>query len=115
MIIQILLIGGLLLCVFYAVTHRQQSRSLSNAISLVALVGIYLVFFPERTNQVAHFVGVGRGADLVLYCWLVISIIISLNLQIQILGLQGLITELAREMALHSVAHGGSDAESGTG
>jgi small membrane protein len=105
MIIQALLIGGLLLCVFYALTHKQQSRFLSGAILLVAIIGMYLVLFPERTNEVAHFVGVGRGADLILYCWLIISMIISLNLRLQILGLQGLITDLAREMALKGVRH----------
>jgi hypothetical protein len=105
MIIQALLIGGLLLCVFYALTHKQQSRFLSGAILLVAIIGMYLVLFPERTNEVAHFVGVGRGADLILYCWLIISMIISLNLRLQILGLQGLITDLAREMALRGVRH----------
>ena len=100
MIIQVLLIGGLLLCLLYASMQRQKTRLLSKAISIVALTGIYFVLFPEHTNELAHFVGVGRGADLVLYCWLVISIIVSLNLQSQILQLQRLITELAREMAL---------------
>jgi hypothetical protein len=105
MIIQALLIGALLLCIFYAMTHRHQSQILSRAIVLVAVTGIYLVLFPERTNELAHFVGVGRGADLILYCWLIISMIISLNLRLQILGLQGLITDLAREMALQGVRH----------
>lgn len=80
--------------------QRQQSRLLSKAISIVTLTGIYLVLFPEQTNALAHFVGVGRGADLVLYCWLVISLIVSMYLQLQILQLQRLITELARELAL---------------
>jgi hypothetical protein len=37
-----------------------------------------------------------------LYCWLVISLIVSLNLQLKILRLQGLLTELAREVALQA-------------
>jgi small membrane protein len=100
MIIQVLLIAGLLFCLFYAVTHRQQSRSLSRVASVVALLGIYLVLFPERTNDIAHAVGVGRGADLILYCWLIISICVSLNLQLQIMELHGLMTKLARQIAL---------------
>ena len=112
MIIQAFLIGGLLLCLLHAIMQRQKSRLLSKAISIVTLTGIYLVLFPEHTNELAHFMGVGRGADLILYCWLVISIIVSMNLQLQILQLQRLITELAREMALQdarrSVDEGGA-------
>jgi len=105
-IIQAFLIGGLLLCLLYAIMQRQKSRLLSKAISIVTLTGIYLVLFPEHTNDLAHFMGVGRGADLILYCWLVISIIVSMNLQLQILQLQRLITELAREIALQEPGTG---------
>jgi len=100
MIIQIVLIAGLLLSLLYGIVQRQRSWLLSNAIAIVSLSGIYLVVFPERTNQVAHLVGVGRGADLILYCWLVISIIVSMHLHLQILHVQELITEVARELAL---------------
>jgi hypothetical protein len=110
MIIQLLLIAGLLLCLVYALSHRQQSHSLSIASSIVALAGIYLVLFPERTNEIAHFVGVGRGADLILYCWLIISVIISVYLRLQILELHGFVTRLAREIALADVrGHIGRD------
>jgi hypothetical protein len=114
MIIQGLLIGGLLLCFLYAFMQRQKSRLLSKAISIVALTGIYLVLFPEHTNALAHFVGVGRGADMVLYCWLVISLIVSMNLQLQILQLQGLITELAREIALQGAQRSANEGDTGT-
>jgi small membrane protein len=112
-IIQGLLIGGLLLCLLYALLQRQQARLLSQAIALVTLTGIYLVLFPEQTNALAHVVGVGRGADLVLYCWLVISLIISMHLQLQILQLQRLITELARELALQGARHSTDEGSTG--
>lgn len=100
MIIQVILIGGLLLSLLYGIIQRQKSRLLSNAISLVSVLGMFFVAFPERTTELAHFVGVGRGADLILYCWLVISIIVSMHLHLQILQLHEFITELARELAL---------------
>ena len=103
MIIRGILIGGLLLTLLYGIVQRPKSRLLSNAISLVSVLGMFFVAFPERTTQLAHFVGVGRGADLILYCWLVISIIVSMHLNLQILQLHELITELAREMALRAV------------
>ena len=114
MIIRGLLIGGLLLCLLYALMQRQKSRLLSKAIAIVALTGIYLVLFPEHTNALAHVVGVGRGADLVLYCWLVISLIVSMHLHLQILQLQGLITALAREMALQGARRSTDERSTGT-
>lgn len=109
MIIQVLLTLGLLLCLLYAFLQRQKSRFVSLAISTVALAGIYFVLLPERTSQLARLVGVGRGADLVLYCWIVISLIVSVNLQFKILRLQGLITELAREMTLQAAREASDD------
>ena len=100
MIIQIILTFGLLLFLVYALLQRQQSRFISGAMCVLALAGIYFVLVPESANRLAHLVGVGRGADLILYCWLVISLIVSVNLQFKILRLHGLVTELAREMAL---------------
>jgi hypothetical protein len=102
MIIQALLILGLLLCLLYAFLQRQKSHFISTVITIVSLIGIYLVLDPDRSNQLAHLVGVGRGADLIVYCWLVISLMVSVNLQFKILTLQGDITELARELALRA-------------
>lgn len=102
MIIQVILTLGLLLSLVYAFVQRQQSRVVSTAMSVLALAGIYFVLFPQRSTELAHFVGVGRGADLILYCWLVISLIVSVNLQFKILRLQAQLTEIAREITLHA-------------
>ena len=102
MIIQVILTLGLLSCLLYAFLQRQKSRFISLTIGGVALAGIYFVLVPARTDQLAHLVGIGRGADLILYCWLVISLVVSVNLQFKILRLQGLITELARQITLHA-------------
>lgn len=102
MIIQVILILSLLLCLIYAFLQRGKSRLVSLAITLVAVAAITFVLAPELTSRIAHWVGVGRGADLIFYCWLVISFIVSVGLQFKILGLQRLITDLAREMALRA-------------
>ena len=113
MIIQLLLIAGLLSCLFYAVLQRHKSRRISIAIALVALAGIYFVLFPGQTAVVAHYVGVGRGADLVLYCWQVIGLMILVNLQFRILALQGMVTVLAREITLLSARERAADESRG--
>jgi hypothetical protein len=36
-------------------------------IGLMLIMGIFFVLYPEITNQLAHFLGIGRGADLIFY------------------------------------------------
>ena len=102
MIVQWILVLGLLLCLFYAFLQRGKARLVSLGISATSLAGIYFVLFPASTTALAHMLGVGRGADLVLYCWIIISLAVSVNLQFKILSLQHMVTELTRELALRS-------------
>lgn len=102
MIIQVLLVAGLMVALVYALAQRQRSRWVAGAIGLASVAGIVLVLHPEQANQLARAVGVGRGADLILYCWIVISLVASLNLHLRIQRLQGDLTVLARELALLS-------------
>jgi hypothetical protein len=55
---------------------------------------------PEQANDLAYLLGVGRGADLILYCWILSSLIIALNLHVLIRENQQVTTELARQLAL---------------
>ena len=102
MIIQAVLICGLLLCLLYALPRRRRSLPVSVTIALTSVAGIYFVLFPEQTTEIAWMLGVGRGADLVLYCWIVISLAISMNLRFRLLDVQQQVTELARELALRA-------------
>jgi small membrane protein len=104
MIIKFLLIAGLLTCIVYMQVQRHSSRLLSRIVVLVALVGIIFVIQPSLTNKLANFVGVGRGADLIIYCWLLISLILIVNLQLKIISVNQTVTELARQIALQSPA-----------
>ena len=109
MIIQVLLVSGLALCLVYAFLQRRKSRLVSSALAVVALAGIYLVLDPDRANELAHLAGVGRGADLIVYCWVVISLMVSVNLQFKIMALRGDITELARALALQEANRGAAN------
>lgn len=102
MIIQFLLVLGLLFALLYAFVQRRKSRMVSLAISATSVAGIYFVLFPSHTTALAQALGVGRGADLVMYCWIVISLVISMNLRFRIGELHGQITELARELAIRA-------------
>ncbi len=100
MIIQVVIIAGLLACLAYAFLQRKKSKHVSAALSIVAVAGLVFASAPDLTNRLAHWVGVGRGADLMLYCWLLISLIVSVNLQFKILALQQNVTDLTREISL---------------
>lgn len=102
MIIQWILIIGLLFALAYAFLQRNKSRLVSSLITVSSFAGIYFVLYPDQTTELAHLLGVGRGADLVTYCWILISLVISLNLQFKILHLHGVVTELTRELALRN-------------
>jgi len=67
---------------------------------LVALTGLYFVWFPAHATLLAELVGIGRGVDLILYLWVVISLIVLLNLHLKLRAQLEVITVLARELAL---------------
>lgn len=106
MIIQAILIAGLSACLFYAFVQRRRSPQIGLALALVAAAGVYFVLFPQQTSRIANFMGVGRGADLLLYCWLVISLMLLISLQFKIANLQRMITALAREITLQAALGG---------
>ena len=66
----------------------------------LSAAGLYFVWFPEQTTMIAHVVGVGRGADLLFYCWLLASLIVMFNLHIKANEQLRMLTDLARALAL---------------
>jgi hypothetical protein len=70
---------------------------------LVAIAGLFFVWVPSATTYVAELVGIGRGADLIFYLWVCISLILLLNLHLKLRTQQEMITQLARAIALASV------------
>jgi hypothetical protein len=65
-----------------------------------SLVGLYFVWVPSHTTRVAEFIGIGRGADLIMYLWICISLIVLLNLHLKLRSQHEVITALARAIAL---------------
>ncbi len=110
MVIRVLLSVGLLFALLYANLQQSSTRLLKLAMSLVVLFGVYLVWFPDETTALARLVGVGRGTDLILYLWIVISIIFILILHLRVNRLNSVITDLARHVAL---TEADGDGESG--
>lgn len=114
MIAQFLLSALLLVMIAYAFVGARRTLLLGPAIAIPALFGLSLVWWPQAANDLAHLVGIGRGADLILYLWVILSMLVSLNLHLRIKTQADLTTKLARALALLEARDGakGSGEES---
>lgn len=100
MIAQLILSVLLAAILLYAWTEYRRSPAVALLTLLVATAGLYFVWFPEHSTQLAELVGVGRGVDLILYTWVCLSLIVLLNLHLKLRTQMELITTLARKVAL---------------
>jgi small membrane protein len=96
LIFSILLAG----IVVYAWSEYARSPVVAVLTLLVASAGLYFVWMPEHSTQLAEAVGIGRGVDLILYIWVCLSLIVLLNLHLKLRTQMELITALARKIAL---------------
>jgi hypothetical protein len=67
---------------------------------VVGLVAMVFVLFPNLATAIAHAVGVGRGADLLSYLWLIAGVYAILVLYQHIRELERKVTELVRAIAV---------------
>jgi len=67
---------------------------------LFVVAGIYAVLRPNDTTVVAHWVGVGRGTDLMLYLLIVVFAYTTLNTYLHFRDVELRYTRLARAIAL---------------
>jgi small membrane protein len=100
MIAQIVLSALLAGILLYAWTEYRRSPAVALLTVFVASAGIYFVWVPEHSTQLAELVGIGRGVDLILYIWVCISLIVLLNLHLKLRNQMELITTLARRIAI---------------
>jgi hypothetical protein len=90
----IVLIGGV-----YLITVS--SRLVSRLVNLALIgLGVLFVVSPELTTRVAHSVGVGRGADLLLYLLCLVTVSLFLRLYRKNRTLEEKLTQVVRQVAL---------------
>jgi hypothetical protein len=100
MIAQIVLSLLLGIVLLYAWAQYRRSPIVTVLSCVVSLIGFYFVWIPSHATRVAELVGIGRGADLVLYVWACISLVVLLNLHLKLRTQHELLTQLARSIAL---------------
>jgi hypothetical protein len=99
MIIQYLLTFVFLILVLYGFNQTGRSRSVGVFICVSALLAIFFVWFPNEATVIANFVGVGRGADLIVYLTAVASLVVGFSLYLKLNACLAMITELTRHIA----------------
>jgi len=100
MIAQLILTAFLLGILLYAWIEYRRAPVVGVLAMVAALTGLYFVWIPAHATRLAELVGIGRGVDLILYIWVVISLIMLLNLHLKLRVQKEMITVLARELAI---------------
>lgn len=98
--IQLILVPLIVILVSFYL-RRIRTRVLDQIIVLcIGIVGIVLVVVPDWANTLAHFFGVGRGADLLIYLGLVGISYLLIMLYSKLRQTERRITELTRDAAM---------------
>ena len=103
MVIQFLLLLAVVAAMFYFIRRQHGVRlQAGKRLAFVAFLffAAYAVVRPDDTTWVAHELGVGRGADLVLYATVVAFVFVVINFYLRTRDMERRITDLARAVAL---------------
>jgi hypothetical protein len=101
--IQFLLLAFVLAALTKAIhsfTQRGMQRRDFLFWALVWIATAAIIAFPDATSFLAHVLGIGRGADLIIYTSLLISFYLILRVHLLLARLEQEITEIVRAIAL---------------
>lgn len=102
-LIQVIIVAAALLLAFYALNRRNTysgKASKKIALVLLALAMIVAVLFPNMTTIVANMLGIGRGADLLLYSMVLVFIFYVLNNYLKQQDQRDMLFRIARRLAI---------------
>ena len=104
MIAQLFLSFLLAIILLYAWTEYPRSPVIGLVRGARSVLGDFISCGSQRTPRFWRgSVGIGRGVDLIIYVWVVISLLVVFNLHLKLRSQMELITGLAREIALLKV------------
>ncbi|HEY9303184.1 MAG TPA: DUF2304 domain-containing protein [Mycobacterium sp.] len=101
--IQGLLITSIIALLVYLLRSRRSAQSkawVKVGYLVFVLAGVYAVLRPNDTTVVAHWVGVDRGTDLMLYALIIAFIFTTLSTYLRFKDLELRYARLARAVAL---------------
>lgn len=97
----ILLIPLLLLIVLMLPKFRRHAMSRLVMI-IISLLGVLFVLFPSLSNELAQYVGVGRGADLIIYLFMVFSFLYNILMYAKLRMIRQDQTEIVKNIAIQN-------------
>ncbi|PWH04980.1 DUF2304 domain-containing protein [Brachybacterium endophyticum] len=102
LVIQILLILGILGITFWLFRTRGARQLAVRRLLIMgfAVFAVAAVAFPRLLTRLAHLVGVGRGADLLLYATVIVLLGLIALQEVRAKNEEKRITHLARRIAL---------------
>lgn len=101
--IQFLLLAFVLLALG-KVIHKYKQQGMRR-LELLFWMGVWvgaalIIAFPNDTHLLAHLLGIGRGADLIMYVGLLVAFYLIFRIHLTLERLEQEITEIVRAIAL---------------
>jgi hypothetical protein len=84
----------------FSIVSLRRSAIIAYSIFLFSVLAIYFSWQPEKANLIANYLGVGRGADLLLYLWFLVSSSMFLLANLKLNKLHQELTEVSRFVAI---------------
>ena len=100
MIIRILLLSALAAIGWFVFLKRNRLPFHIVVVFAILGLGAAAVLFPDVSDEVANFVGVGRGVDLISYLIEVAVLFVLLHYYTKFVELQRQLTEVVRELSI---------------
>lgn len=103
--IQPLLIAAVLLLLVYLLRSRSTAQAkawVKLGFVVFVVAGIYAILRPNDTTTLAHWLGLGRGTDLMLYALIIAFAFTTLSTYLRFKDLELRYSRLARAVALRS-------------
>jgi small membrane protein len=99
-IIRVVMLCGLAAIGYLVFLRRNRLPFHIVTVFVLLATGAAAVLFPGATDDVAHYVGVGRGVDLITYIFEAAVLFVLLHYYTKFVELQRQVTTLTRELAI---------------
>jgi small membrane protein len=100
MIIRIVLLAAFAAIGWFVFLKRNRLPFHIVIVFAMLFAAVLAVLFPEKTDGIANFVGVGRGVDLIMYVVDVIVLFVLLHYYTKFVEVQRKLTDVVRELAI---------------
>jgi hypothetical protein len=99
-LIRVIMLSGLAAIGYFVFLRRNRLPFHIVTVFALLVAGAAAVMFPGATDDIAHYVGVGRGVDLITYILEIAVLFVLIHYYTKFVELQRQLTQLTREMAI---------------